>query len=168
MRACATGTGDFALVAGHTHASRRASAHEASTAVRTCRGFVLILLVNENGQAAPQLHVQVGHLRRVRASPLFGDDSGPGRGGASCPYSTHRKQTTMHTRNSPDYQRTLRRWAELLRLQDERGLTVQEGRELRTLHAQLHAAEASSLAALTDDYAETMLREAGHIGGCEW
>jgi len=79
-----------------------------------------------------------------------------------------RKQTTMHTKNSPEYKRTLRRWAELTRLQDERGLTVQEGRELRTLHEQLHAAEASSIAALTDDYAETMLREAGHIGGCEW
>ena len=74
----------------------------------------------------------------------------------------------MHTRNSPEYQRTLRRWAELLRLQDERGLTAQEGRELRTLHERLHAVEQASIAALTDDYAETMLREAGHIGGCEW
>jgi hypothetical protein len=74
----------------------------------------------------------------------------------------------MHTKNSPDYQRTLRRWAELLRCQDERGLTAQEGRELRTLHERLHAVEQASIAALTDDYAETMLREAGHIGGVEW
>lgn len=74
----------------------------------------------------------------------------------------------MHTKNSPEYQRTLRRWAELTRAQDERGLTVQEGGELLRLGQWLHAAEASSIAALTDDYAETMLREAGHIGGVEW
>lgn len=71
----------------------------------------------------------------------------------------------MHTRNSPDYQRTLRRWAELLRLQDERGLTASEGRELRTLHERLHAVEASSLAALTDDYEQ--LRQMGDLGGTE-
>jgi len=72
----------------------------------------------------------------------------------------------MKHKNTPEYQRTLRRWAELLRLQDERGLTTQEGRELRTLHEQLHAAEASSLAALTDDYAQ--LRQMGDLGGVEW
>ena len=74
----------------------------------------------------------------------------------------------MKPKNTPDYQRTLRRWATLLRLQDERGLTASEGRELRTLHERLHAVEQASIAALTDDYAETMLREAGHIGGVEW
>jgi hypothetical protein len=74
----------------------------------------------------------------------------------------------MKPKNSPEYQRTLARWGELTRLQDERGLTAQEGRELRTLHERLHAVEQASIAALTDDYAETMLREAGHIGGVEW
>lgn len=73
----------------------------------------------------------------------------------------------MHIKNTPEYQRTLRRWAELLRTQDERGLTAQEGRELRTLHERLHAVEqASSLAALTDDYAQ--LRQMGDLGGVEW
>lgn len=71
----------------------------------------------------------------------------------------------MHTRNSPEYQRTLRRWAELLRLQDERGLTASEGRELRTLHTELHAVEQASIAALTDDYAQ--LRQMGDLGGTE-
>jgi hypothetical protein len=80
-------------------------------------------------------------------------------------WPTITKDTAMKHKNTPDYQRTLRRWADLLRLQDERGLTAQEGRELRTLHEQLHAAEASSLAALTDDYAQ--LRQMGDLGGTE-
>ena len=72
----------------------------------------------------------------------------------------------MKPKNSPEYQRTLRRWAELLRMQDERGLTTQEGRELRTLHERLHAVEQASIAALTDDYAQ--LRQMGDLGGVEW
>ena len=89
-------------------------------------------------------------------------------GVGNCPYSHTQKANDMKPKNSPEYQRRLHRWGELTRLQDERGLTAQEGRELRTLHEQLHAVEQASIAALTDDYAETMLREAGHIGGCEW
>lgn len=78
------------------------------------------------------------------------------------------KGTDMKPKNSPEYKRTLTRWGELTRLQDERGLSVQEGGELLRLGQWLHASESSSIAALTDDYAETMLREAGHIGGVEW
>lgn len=91
-------------------------------------------------------------------------------GVGNCPYShnTHRKTQDMKPKNSPEYIRTLARWRELTQAFDERGLTAQEGRELRQLHAQLDAVERSSIAALTDDYAETMLREAGHIGVVEW
>ena len=71
----------------------------------------------------------------------------------------------MKPKNTPEYKRTLRRWAELTRLQDERGLTVQEGGELLRLGKWLHAAEASSIAALTDDYAQ--LRQMGDLGGVE-
>ena len=144
------------------------SPFNASTAVQNAPGHLFLITSSMKTVSGTRV-VHLTGSTAVGTLSSFGDDSGPGRGGASCPYSTHRKQTTMHTRNSPDYQRTLRRWAELLRLQDERGLTAQEGRELRTLHERLHAVEqASSIAALTDDYAETMLREAGHIGGCEW
>ncbi len=72
----------------------------------------------------------------------------------------------MKHKNTPEYQRTLRRWAELTRLQDERGLSVQEGRELRQLHAQLDAVERSSIATLTDDYVQLM--NMGDLGGVEW
>ena len=82
-------------------------------------------------------------------------------------YPTHSQKDTDML-GTPEHKRTLHRWAELTRAFEERGLTVQEGAELRTLHERLHAVEQASIAALTDDYAETMLREAGHIGGCEW
>jgi hypothetical protein len=66
---------------------------------------------------------------------------------------------------TPEHKRTLHRWAELLRAQDERGLTASEGAELRQLHAQLDAVERSSIAALTDDYAQLM--NMGDLGGPE-
>lgn len=72
----------------------------------------------------------------------------------------------MHTKNAPEYQRTLHRWAELTRASEERGLTVQEGAELRQLHQQLDAVERSSIAALTDDY-EFAIGQAGNLGGTE-
>ena len=72
----------------------------------------------------------------------------------------------MKPKNTPEYQRTLHRWAELLRAQDERGLTAQEGRELRTLHERLHAVEQASIAALTDDY-EFAMRQVGDLSGAE-
>lgn len=72
----------------------------------------------------------------------------------------------MKPKNTPEYKRRLTRWGELMRLQDERGLTAQEGREVRALHEQLHAVERASIAALTDDYAQ--LRQMGDLGGVEW
>mgnify|MGYP006935473653 CR=1 FL=1 len=72
----------------------------------------------------------------------------------------------MHTKNTPEYQRTLRRWAELTRAQDERGLSVQEGGELLRLGQWLHECEASSIAALTDDY-EFAMRQVGDLSGAE-
>lgn len=72
----------------------------------------------------------------------------------------------MKPKNSPEYKRTLTRWGELTRLQDERGLTTQEGGELLRLGQWLHAAEASSIAALTDDY-EFAMRQVGDLSGAE-
>ena len=45
-------------------------------------------------------------------------------------------------------------------------MTAQEGRELRTLHEQLHAVEQASIAALTDDY-EFAMRQVGDLSGAE-
>ena len=72
----------------------------------------------------------------------------------------------MKPKNTPEYQRTLARWAELTRAQDERGLSVQEGGELLRLGQWLHVAEASSIAALTDDY-EFAMRQVGDLSGAE-
>jgi len=80
-------------------------------------------------------------------------------------WPTITKDTAMKHKNTPEYQRTLRRWGELTRLQDERGLTTQEGGELLRLGQWLHAAEASSIAALTDDYVQLM--NMGDLGGVE-
>ena len=72
----------------------------------------------------------------------------------------------MKPQNTPEYKRTLARWGELTRLQDERGLTTQEGGELLRLGKWLHEREAGSIAALTDDYVQLM--NMGDLGGVEW
>ena len=75
----------------------------------------------------------------------------------------------MTTLGSTHYKQMLARWAHLTRENDARGLTHGEGAELCDLARQLHAAELrGAIARVTDDYDETMQREAGHLGGMEW